>query len=98
MLLAWADVTGRCCWQNGATPEIERIVTLLDQVRAFAQRCARDAATFIHQQLADIADIKHEPRVRTKPGGPQPVAMQRGVTPRIVRPASKKAIPNAAMA
>jgi len=37
------------CWQNGAAPEIVRIVTRLDQVRAFAQRCARDAATFIHQ-------------------------------------------------
>jgi hypothetical protein len=24
------------------------MVALLDQVRAFAQRCARDAATFIH--------------------------------------------------
>jgi hypothetical protein len=34
-------------------------VALLDQVRAFAQRCARGAASFIHPQLADI---KHDHR------------------------------------
>jgi hypothetical protein len=37
-----ADVAGRCCWQNGAAPEIERIVTLLDQVRAFARSSCGD--------------------------------------------------------
>jgi hypothetical protein len=34
-------------------------VALLDQVRAFAQRYARDAASFIHPQLAVI---KHDHR------------------------------------
>jgi hypothetical protein len=38
----------------GSGPAIERIEALLDQVRAFAQRCARDAASFIHPQLADM--------------------------------------------
>ena len=34
---------GRCCWQNGAAPEIERMVALLDQVRASAEIDGPDA-------------------------------------------------------
>jgi hypothetical protein len=39
--------------------QVVAVVSLRDQVRAFAQRCARDAASFIHPQLADI---KHDHR------------------------------------
>jgi hypothetical protein len=39
------------------TPEIDRIEARLHQVRAFAQRCARDATSFIHTQLAQV---KHD--------------------------------------
>jgi hypothetical protein len=34
--------------------QIERIEAQIAQLRLIAQRCARDAASFIHPQLADI--------------------------------------------
>jgi hypothetical protein len=39
--------------------DVDAIVALLDQVCAVAQRCARDAASFIHPQLAQV---KHDHR------------------------------------
>jgi hypothetical protein len=44
---------------RGAAPAVAAIELRLDQVKAFAQRCARDAATFLHPQLAAV---KHEHR------------------------------------
>ena len=42
-----------------AAPRLEAVEARIDQLLAFAQRCARDAAGFLHPQLAAI---KHEHR------------------------------------
>jgi hypothetical protein len=39
---------------DGHTPSVAQIEPLLAQLRMIAQRCARDAATFIHPQLAQV--------------------------------------------
>ena len=49
----------RATAEDGRTPDLVQIAARLDHLRAFAQRCARDAASFIHPQLADI---KHDHR------------------------------------
>src|SRR6516165_2297596 len=49
----------RATAEDGRTPDLAQIAARLDYLRAFAQRCARDAASFIHPQLADI---KHDHR------------------------------------
>ena len=49
----------RATAEDGRTPDLVQIAARLDHLRAFAQRCARDAASFIHRQLADI---KHDHR------------------------------------
>ena len=38
----------------GSATKIERIELLFAQLRMIARRCARDVASFIHPQLADI--------------------------------------------
>ena len=48
----------RATAEDGRTPDLVQIAARLDLLRAFAQRCARDAASFIPQ----LADIKHDHR------------------------------------
>src|SRR6516225_8379845 len=50
------EIEGKCDFPHAVSREaqIERIEAQIAQPRLIARRCARDAASFIHPQLADI--------------------------------------------
>jgi hypothetical protein len=58
---AIGQIEGKCDFPHAVSREaqIERIDAQIAQLRLIAQRCARDAASFIHPQLA-VADITHD--------------------------------------